>query len=208
MFGFPLHQTSLASQISFILSLVLDWGQLSLVSSVLGPPSQTTEPVPPGAAPVSGGLGRGRRAAELRASCEEPSEGSTEFPVLGAGIDFTLRARTSGTGFPVSGARAGQLGFQPQTENPDPPNLKAWTCPWEQTPHCISGGGMRARGRPCLCCPFSPPGRTAPGVTSSPALSWAAEPSGKEGKAAGRGRCRGVRHQQEQRVCVFVFFFF
>lgn len=31
MFGFPLHLTQLASQISFILSLVLPSGQLSLV---------------------------------------------------------------------------------------------------------------------------------------------------------------------------------
>lgn len=31
VFGFPLHLTQLASQISFILSFVLLWGQLSLV---------------------------------------------------------------------------------------------------------------------------------------------------------------------------------
>lgn len=34
--GFPLHPTQLASQISFILSFVLLWGQLSLVP-MLGP---------------------------------------------------------------------------------------------------------------------------------------------------------------------------
>lgn len=204
MFGFPLHPTRLASQISFSLSLALRLRSAVLSSSLLGPSHPTTKPIPPPSVSLSqcweGSWEAGRQAAQSPsglAGSEKPvptgrilipqsSQAWEKFP-------FCVRGPVALASTPL------ELKFHPQIESLGPAlhlNIHTKHIAPPQRMACVRWSdcasatllSLSASGQSCLILPQgSPP---------PPHLR------GGQGREGGRGKegCRRVWHQQEPQV--------